>query len=146
MALNKERKVNTMKNIRNYGVVTGRLAKDLEVYNNRGGSRKILLLVAAQDNYTDRDGNRGCQFIPLEAFIPASQRTNGVYEYLERGDLISCCYTVRNNTYKDRYGKTVYNNVLQIDEVALLESKAAKEARQASKAAGNQGAEQQAAS
>lgn len=137
-----------MKNIRNYGMVTGRLAKDLEVYNNRGGSRKILMLVAAQDNYTDRDGNRGCQFIPLEAFVPPGQRDNGVFEYLGCGDLISCSYSVRNNQYTGKDGKTVYNNVLQIEEVALLESKAAKEARQAGRnqASGKQGAKKQAAS
>ncbi len=122
-----------MKNIRNYGVVTGRLAKDLAVYDNRDGSRKILMLVAAQDNYTDSEGNRSCQFIPLEAFIPANQKNNGVFGYIGCGDLISCSYTVRNNTYTDKDGKTVYSNVLLIEEVALLESKAAKEARQSAK-------------
>lgn len=138
----KERMENNMKNIRNYGMVTGRLAKDLEVYNNRGGSRKILMLVAAQDNYTGRDGKRNCQFIPLEAFVPSGQKDNGVFEYLGCGDLVSCSYSVRNNTYTDKDGKTVYNNVLQIEEVALLESRAAKEARQADRdrAAGKKGA------
>lgn len=125
-----------MKNIRNYGVVTGRMAKDLKVYSNRDGSRKVLMLVAAQDNYTDRDGNRRCQFIPLEAFIPADQQGDGVFGYLGCGDLISCSYSVRNNTYTDKDGKTVYNNVLLVEEVALLESRAAKEARQSAKQQG----------
>ena len=77
-----------MKNIRNYGIVTGRLTRDPAVYNNNDGSRKIRFTVAAQDHFTDGDGNRGSQFIPLEAFIPARQQGNGPYDYLDCGDLV----------------------------------------------------------
>ena len=59
------------------GNVAGRLTKDPAVYNNNDGSRKIRFTVAAQDHFTDGDGNRGSQFIPLEAFIPARQQGNG---------------------------------------------------------------------
>ena len=48
-----------MKNIRNYGIVTGRLTRDPAVYNNNDGSRKIRFTVAAQDHFTDGGGNRG---------------------------------------------------------------------------------------
>lgn len=122
-----------MKNLRNQGMVIGRLARDPMVYNNRGGSRKILLTVAAQDNYVDKDGKRQSQFVSLEAFVRANQRGNGVYDCVQQGDLISCSYSVRNNTYTDKNGETVYGQVLLVDEVALLESKAAKEARLAAK-------------
>ena len=124
-----------MKNIRNYGMVTGRLAKGLTIHGNKDGSRKILFTVAAQDNYTDKEGNRGSQFIQLEAFIPANRENNGVYEHLDCGDLISASYSVRNNNYKNKDGVMVYNLVLLVDEVALLESRASKEARLAAKAA-----------
>ncbi|MBD5402240.1 single-stranded DNA-binding protein [bacterium] len=124
-----------MKNIRNYGLVTGRLAKGLTVQGNKDGSRKILFTVAAQDNYVDKEGNRGTQFIQLEAFIPANRENNGVYEHLDCGDLISVSYSVRNNNYKNKDGVMVYNLVLLADEIALLESKASKEARLAAKAA-----------
>lgn len=37
-----------MKNIRNYGVATGRLTRDVTVFTNKDGSRKIKFTVAAQ--------------------------------------------------------------------------------------------------
>lgn len=114
-------------------MVIGRLVREPIIYNNRGGSRKILLTVAAQDSYTGKDGKRESQFVSLEAFVRGNQRTNGVYDYINTGDLISCSYSVRNNTYTDKNGETVYGQVLLVDEVALLESKAAKEARLAAK-------------
>lgn len=130
--IKKERET-TMKNIRNYGIVTGRLTKDPAVYNNSDGSRKIRFTVAAQNQYTDGDGNRGSQFIPLEAFIPAKQADNGPFDYLDCGDLVSCSYTIQNNNYKDRNGEMVYGLVLLVDSIALLESRTSKEARLAAK-------------
>lgn len=122
-----------MKNIRNYGIVTGRLTKDPAVYNNNDGSRKIRFTVAAQNQFTDGEGNRGSQFIPLEAFIPARQQGNGPYDYLDCGDLVSCSYTVQNNNYKGKDGEMVYGLVLLVDSIALLESKTSKEARLAAR-------------
>lgn len=124
-----------MKNIRNYGIATGRVSKGLTIRNNRDGSRKIQFTVAAPDNYVDRDGNRGTQFIPLEAFIPASQQTNGVFDYLDCGDLVSVSYTIRNNNYTGKDGNKVYDLTFMVEDVALLEGKAAKKARQEAKAA-----------
>mgnify|MGYP001075899896 CR=1 FL=1 len=123
-----------MKNIRNYGVVTGRLTRDPKFYDNHDGSRKVKFTVAAQNHYADGEGNRNSQFIPLEAFIPARQNGNGAYDYLDGGDLVSCSYTVQNNNYKNKNGEMVYDLVLLVDSIALLESKISKEARLAAKA------------
>lgn len=120
-----------MKNIRNYGMVTGRLVRDPKVCINRDRSRKILFTVAALDNYKDKDGHRSSQFISLEAFVSGSQEENGVYGYLNHGDLVTCAYSVQSNIYTDKDGHTVYGQVLLVNEVVLLESKAVKEARQA---------------
>lgn len=124
-----------MKNIRNYGMVTGRLTKNPDIRTNSDGSRKVRFTVAVQDSYTSKDGKRGSQFIPLEAFLTASQQTNGAYDYVEEGDLVSCSYTVNNNNYTDRNGQKVYGLALLVGEIALLESKASKKARQEAKAA-----------
>lgn len=122
-----------MRNIRNYGIVTGRLTKDPVFYSNSDGSQKVKFTVAAQDHFTDGEGNRGSQFLPLEAFIPASQKGNGVYGYMNKGDLVSCSYSVQNNNYTDKDGRAVYELALLVDSVALLESRASKESRQAAK-------------
>jgi len=126
---------NAMKNIRNYGMVTGRLTKDPDIRVNADGSRKVRFTVAVQDSFTDKDGKRGSQFLPLEAFITADRNGNGAYDYVNEGDLVSCSYTVNNNNYTDRNGQKVYGLTLLVSEIALLESRAAKEARRAAKSA-----------
>lgn len=118
-----------MKNIRNYGVVTGRLSQDIKVFTNRDGSRKIKFTVAAPNHFTNSNGDYDSQFIPLEAFIPAKQRNNGPFDYMDKGDLVSCSYTIQNNNYKDKDGEMVYALILLVDNIALLESKTSKEAR-----------------
>ena len=48
--------------------------------------------------------------------------------------MVSCSYTVQNNNYKNKNGEMVYDLVLLVDSIALLESKISKEARLAAKA------------
>lgn len=50
-----------MKNIRNYGIVTGRLTRDPQVFENRDGSRKIKFTVAAQNHFTNGQGEYDSQ-------------------------------------------------------------------------------------
>lgn len=123
-----------MRNMRNFGIVTGRLTKDPDFHDNRDGSRKVRFTIAAQNQFADKEGKRGSQFIPLEAFLSYKQEGNGVYDYLEQGDLVSCSYTILNNNYRDKDGNMVYSLSLLVDSVTLLETKASKEARIAARA------------
>ena len=124
-----------MRNMRDFGIVTGRLTRDPDFHDNRDGSRKVRFTVAAQNHFTDKDGKRGSLFIPLDAFLSYMQEGIGVYGYLELGDLVTCSFTILNNNYKDKNGNMVYGLSLLVDTVTLLETKAAKEARLAAKAA-----------
>lgn len=124
-----------MKNIRNYGMVTGRLTRDSDIRVHADGSRKVRFTVAVQDAFTDREGKRDSQFLPLEAFLSADREGSGAYGCISRGDLVACSYTVNNNNYTNRNGQQVYGLTLLVNEIALLESKASKAARQAAKPA-----------
>ena len=124
-----------MRNIRNFGMLTGRLTKNPDFHENKDGSKKVRFTIAVPNQFTDKDGNRNSQFVPLEAFISNKQDGNGVYDCLEQGDLITCSYTIQNNNYKNKSGSMVYGLTLLVDSVSLLETKASKEARQAAKAA-----------
>lgn len=118
-------------NIRNYGVVEGRLTKDPVVFNNTDGSKKVMLTIAAQDNFKNKDGVRGTQFVPVEGFITNKQAGLGVYEYLHKGDLVGIEYTVRSNAYTDKKtNEKVYATVMLVQSVDLKESKASVERRQ----------------
>lgn len=120
-------------NIKNYGVIIGRLTKEHTVFTNSDGSRKVMLTVASQDNFKNAANERGTQFVNLEAFISNKSQGLGVYEYMHKGDMVGLSYTVKSNSY-EKNGETVYAQVLQVTDVDLMESKAS-QARRAAVAA-----------
>lgn len=117
-------------NIKNYGVIIGRLTKDIVVFPNSDGSKKVMLTVAAQDNFKNAAGERGTQFVNLEAFVSNQSQGLGVYEYMHKGDLVGIGYTVKSNSY-EKNGETIYTQVLQVTDVDLMESKSAQARRAA---------------
>lgn len=121
-------------NIRNFGVAEGRLTRDPYIVENRDGSKKVMLTVAAQNDFKNKDGKRDSAFISLEGFIPAGKDT-GVYTLLHKGDMVGLGYTVRTNNYTDKNGEMVYSQVLFIQTVDLRETKAAAAAHAAGSAA-----------
>lgn len=127
-----------MFNIENHGIISGRLTAEPFIFDNSDGSRKIRINLASPNNYRNKDGSRGAQFIPLESFLPArrARKGNGVFDLMHIGDKITVSYTVKNNNYTDSAtGQPVYGLVLQIETVKLDESKATTAARQAARAA-----------
>lgn len=123
-----------MANPNNTGIVIGHMTDEVKVFTNKDGSRKIMYTVAASDNFKDKDGNRGTQFIPLEAFVRADKADNGVYDRMHKGDAVAVTYSVRNNNYTKESGEKVYGITLLTDAVSLLDSKATSDARQAARA------------
>lgn len=117
-----------MFNIDNFGLASGRLTQDPKVFVNGDNSRRVLITLATSNAYKDRDGNRGAQFVPLEAFIPANQPSS-VYDLMGKGDKISVEYSVLNNNWTDKTGQDHYDVVLRIDSVKLQESKTVTSAR-----------------
>lgn len=122
-------------NIRNHGVVVGRLTKDPVVFTNGDGSRKIMVTVAAQDNYKNANNERGTQFVALEAFVSNKSNTLGAFDYMHKGDLVGFEYSVRSNNYTDKAGKAHYGQVLFIQSTDLMESRKSQAARATANAA-----------
>lgn len=113
-----------MTNTRNFGIATGRLTKDPHVFPvNKDGSRKLKVSLAVQDNFKNKEGQRGVQFLEFEAFVPGSKEGLGVYDYMHKGDLVSLGYTLRTNNYKDANGVMHYGQIALIQEVDLMASK-----------------------
>lgn len=117
-------------NIKNFGTVIGRLTKEPVVFSNSDGSRKVMLTVATQDNFKNAGGERGTQFVNLEAFVSNQTQGLGVYDYMHKGDMVGIGFTVKSNSY-EKNGETVYSQVLQVTDVDLMESKTAQERRAA---------------
>ena len=124
-------------NIRNYGIATGRLTRDPQVFENKDDSRKVLFTIAAQDNFRDRKDQRNSQFLPMDAFISKDSFTKnglGVYALMHKGDKVTVQYTVKTPSFEQN-GETIYKVALVPENIDLLESKATTDARQAQNAA-----------
>ena len=119
-----------MANLNNFGIVSGRLTKDPTVFANSDGSKKIMVTVAAKNNYKGKDGKRGTQFVDLQAFVSAKS-AKSPFDYLEKGDKVKFGFSVRNNNYTDKQGVAHYEQILWIEDTELEETKASKAARAA---------------
>lgn len=119
-----------MTNMRNFGIAEGRVTRDPKFLTNKDGSRKVLITIAAENNFTNKDGKREVEFVPLEGFIPEKKGNNGVFDLIHKGDMIGVCYRVKTNRYTQD-GQDVYRTVLAIQDVDLKESKSVTTARAA---------------
>lgn len=109
-----------MANVRNFGVILGRLVADPMVFDNADGSKKVRFTVAARDNFKTQ-GEYKSQFIPVEAFIPAGKGL-GVYEYTKKGSLVDLEYSVRTSVQEKDGEKRYFTNLL-VQSVELLDAK-----------------------
>ena len=101
--------------------ITGRTTHDIHVFENRDGSHTIRMTVAVQNDYRNKDGHRGVQFVDVEAFVSAEVSGLGVYAYIFKGDLISVSGSIRSSTYQDKKtGETVFRQILNADAVTVL--------------------------
>lgn len=114
-----------MSNINNYGVVTGRLLKDVAVFKNEDGSYRsevnINVDVDIDGNYADKNKAKQSETVLLEGLIEAGQKDNSVYNKMHKGNIVSIGYTVRNDNYIDKNGNETYRQFLFIEEVDLME-------------------------
>lgn len=123
-------------NTRNFGIVTGRLAQDPVVFDNKDGSKKVKVKLAVADNFkSGPDQVKQTRFVELDGFVNAenAKKGLGVYGMMHQGDMVSLQYTLQPNSY-EKGGETVYVTNLLIQQVDLLESRATTQARAAKKA------------
>lgn len=114
-------------NQRNFGVCEGRLVRNPVFKDNKDGSRKALLTVAARQNFAS-NGTVGSDFIQLQAYIAAG-KNNTAYDIMQQGDLVGFEYTVRSNAYTDDNGVEHYTQALNVQSVDLKETKSQAAAR-----------------
>jgi single-stranded DNA-binding protein len=123
-------------NVRNYGVSTGRLTRNPQIFENKDGSRKVLFTIAVQDNFHNRQNQKNSQFLPMEAFISKDSFAKnglGVYALMHKGDKVTVQYTVKTPSF-EKDGQTEYKVSLVPETIDLLESKSVTEARAAANA------------
>ena len=109
--------------MRNLVTLTGRLTKDPVVFENADGSKTVMVDIAVQNSFTNKDGKRDSQFIKSQAFVKADAKSLGPYEYIKKGDLVGLNGELRSTQYVSKEtGKTVYAQYVFINSVDMYAS------------------------
>lgn len=124
-----------MTNARNSGHLIGRLARDPHVSDNRDGSHTVLFTLMVERNYTNGDGVREADAIPLEAFVPASASSMGPFGLIHQGDLVGVATRLRQDHYVRNDGTEAFPLKVIVEDVTFLESRSVTEGRLATRVA-----------
>ena len=84
----------------------GRLAREPKIVDNKKG-KTVLLTLAVERSYKSEDGTRPVDYIPVKAFIREGAKSNGPFDYMTKGQLMSIEAELRATQYQ-KDGKTVY--------------------------------------
>lgn len=117
-----------MSNPRNNGTVIGRLANDPKVFENKDGSKKVLLTIFADRNYTNAQNERQSDGIPVEAFVRSQTQGLGPYSNIHKGDLVAVGYTLRMDRYS-KNGEQVFDLKVTAEDITFLEPRSVTQAR-----------------
>lgn len=117
-----------MSNPRNSATVVGRLTKDPVVFANQDGSKKVAFTLMADHNYTDSQGNRGADAVPVEAFVRAATNGTGPFSSIHKGDLVAVNLKLRQDRYT-KHGVEVFELKAIVEDITFLEPRSVTQAR-----------------
>lgn len=117
-----------MSNVRNSGNVIGRLTKDPVVFENKDGSKKVAFTLMVDHNYTDAQGNRGADAVPVEAFVRATTNGTGPFASIHKGDLVGVAIKLRQDRYT-KNGAEVFELKAIVEDITFLEPRSVTQAR-----------------
>lgn len=124
-----------MSNLANDTKLIGRLAADPRTFENSDGSKKVVMTLMIDRNYTNSKGETISDSIPVEAFIRKGIDGTGPYGYIHKGDLIGIGASLRQDRYTDKSGKEVFQLKVVAESLTFLESRAVTQARLAERVA-----------
>lgn len=105
----------------NVVILTGRTVRELEIMPNKNGSKTVLMTLAVNRG-KDRDGKQLVDYIQTKAFVAKDAKSNGPFDYIGKGQLVSIEAQLRSGSY-EKDGKTIYTTDVIINNggVTLLE-------------------------
>ena len=116
-------------NPRNFGFATGRLTKDPKTFENKDGSKKIIVSLAMRNLNTK---NNESAFVDFTGFVPKETKVP-VYDMIHEGDLVMITYDLRNNNYTLADGTKHFEVQMRISNIDILEPKSVTDARLAAR-------------
>ena len=91
----------------NKGEAQGNLTKDPKVFENKNGSKTVMLTLAC--NWKSKNGE-GTDYVPVKWIVPEGK--DGLLPYLTKGKEVYVEFTPRlGQSYTDANGETVYPGV-----------------------------------
>lgn len=111
--------------MRNLVTLTGRLTKDPVVFTNKDGSKTVMVDIAVQNSFVNKDGKRDSQFIKTQAFVKSGAKSLGPYEHIKKGDLVGLNGELRSTSYISKStGKPEYAQYVFLNSVDMYQSAA----------------------
>ena len=86
--------------------LVGRLTRTPKIMDNKKG-KTVLLTLAVERSYKDSEGNRPVDYVPVKAFIREGAKSNGPFDFMVKGQLVSIQAELRATQYQ-KEGETVY--------------------------------------
>lgn len=123
-------------NLKNFGVIEGRLTRDVEIKTSESGVARTFLSIAVNRNFKNKDGEYDTDFISVVAF---GKTAEFIGKHFKKGSAIKIQYTVRSRVREveidgNKVNRTVLDLVAESAEFAML-SKSSEKAETSTDAA-----------
>lgn len=101
-------------------LLVGRLTRDPELRTTPGGMAVTRFTIAVSQNFTNRNGERGADFINCSAW---GRQADNISKYCSKGTLVSAEGRIRTSSYEAQDGTRRYTTEVVCDTVNFLSSK-----------------------
>lgn len=101
-------------------LLVGRLTRDPEMRTTATGMVVTRFSVAVNHNFTDRNGERGVDYINCSAF---NRQAENIAKYCKKGSLVSVEGSIRTGSYDAQDGTKRYTTDVACSQVNFLSSK-----------------------
>ena len=103
-------------------ILIGHLGKDPEVRNTQGGSSVCNMVLATDESFTDRDGNKhdAVEWHKVTAF---GKQADNCGQYLHKGSLIYVEGSLRTRKWQAQDGSDRYITEIKADRIQFLDRK-----------------------
>lgn len=123
-------------NMKNFGVVSGRLTRDIEIRTNEAGNNRGYINVAVDRNFKNKDGDYDTDFLSFSVFGKTAEFAE---KYFKKGSAIQIQFTVRSYTKEveidgNKVNRTMIDLVAESVEFPLTQSRAEKDASKGNEA------------
>lgn len=101
-------------------LLVGRLTRDPELRTTPGGMAVTRFTIAVSQNYTNRNGERGADFINCSAW---GRQADNISKYCRKGTMVSAEGRIRTSSYDAQDGTKRYTTEVVCDTVNFLSTK-----------------------